>query len=306
MRRFARNFWFGAMKNKNSAFTHLDRAGRATVLVVGTANAITFSVLALVAIVAWAVLAGMAGRLAPIDAGPGGHALGWLSALPLPGPIDGLVAYCLKPLLPGTANLTTFLTSMTMWFVMSLAMMLPPAAPLVRTYCEIADTARAAGKRVVHPLWLVSGFVLVWIVAAAGFASVGILVANYSIGNGSFGPAIAPVSTAALGLAGIYQFSRLKDICLVKCRNPFSTLFANWSFDRFMIVKLGAKQGIWCLGCCWALMLVMFAVGIMNLFWMALLTAFTVLEKSASGNTLSRFAGVILLVWALAVLLISY
>ena len=71
------------------------------------------------------------------------------------------------------------------------------------------------------------------------------------------------------------------------------------------ILRLGAEQGAWCLGCCWALMLVMFAVGTMNVFWMALIGLFTVVEKQTSGRFATRLAGAILLVWAAALLLVS-
>ena len=74
---------------------------------------------------------------------------------------------------------------------------------------------------------------------------------------------------------------------------------------RSRILRLGAEQGVWCLGCCWALMLVMFAVGTMNIFWMALVGLFTVVEKQTSGSLATRLAGAILLVWATALLLVS-
>ncbi|TIQ24742.1 MAG: DUF2182 domain-containing protein, partial [Mesorhizobium sp.] len=88
-------------------------------------------------------------------------------------------------------------------------------------------------------------------------------------------------------IAGLFQFSGLKQACLKKCRNPFSILFANWSVNPARIFRLGAEQGIWCLGCCWALMLVMFAVGVMNIFWMALIGLFTLIEKQTTGRVAS-------------------
>jgi predicted metal-binding membrane protein len=76
--------------------------------------------------------------------------------------------------------------------------------------------------------------------------------------------------------------ARLKDACLTKCRNPFTTLFTRWKTTVTAgVFKLGMEQGLWCLGCCWALMLIMLAVGSMNVIWMAALTLFTFLEKPA-------------------------
>ncbi|RUW96244.1 DUF2182 domain-containing protein, partial [Mesorhizobium sp. M8A.F.Ca.ET.023.01.1.1] len=106
-------------------------------------------------------------------------------------------------------------------------------------------------------------------------------------------------------VAGLYQFSGLKEACRKKCRNPFSILFSNWSTSAARVFRLGVAQGIWCLGCCWALMLVMFAVGVMNVFWMALIGVFTLIEKQTAGSLPTRLAGAILLVWAAALLVVS-
>ena len=109
----------------------------------------------------------------------------------------------------------------------------------------------------------------------------------------------------ALALAGLYQFSGLKEACLKKCRRPFTILFSRWSTRTPAVYRLGVEQGVWCIGCCWALMLVMFAVGLMNLFWMALIAVFALVEKQGRGHAASRIAGVILLVWSLALLVLS-
>ncbi|MEX0344122.1 MAG: DUF2182 domain-containing protein [Rhizobiaceae bacterium] len=292
------------MAKDNNSFDHLDRVGRTVAAIAHPAAATTLTALAFITIASWVLLAGMSASLPALEAGPGAGLLDWLELRFVPWPLDTLLALCLTPVLPDAGNLPLFVSLLAMWFIMSLAMMLPSAAPLVRTYCEIADTARAAGKSVVHPMWLLSGFLGVWLLASAGFALVALAVSRFAFA-GIASPAVAPVSVAALVIAGAYQFSSLKESCLKKCRNPFSTLFGNWSFDTLRIVKLGVAQGLWCLGCCWALMLIMFVVGVMNIFWMALLTAFMVLEKLGSGKTLSRIAGVILLVWGFSVLLVA-
>lgn len=292
------------MAKINNSFDHLDRIGRTVAAIAQPAAATTFTTLAFLAIASWILMAGMSANLPALEAGPGAGLLNWLDLAFVPWPFDAILALCLTPAPTDASNLPLFVSLLAMWFIMSLAMMLPSAAPLVRTYCEIADTARAAGKSVVHPMWLLSGFLGVWLLASVGFALVGLVVSRFAVA-GIASPAIAPLSVAALAIAGAYQFSSLKESCLKKCRNPFSTLFGNWSFDTFRIVKLGVAQGLWCLGCCWALMLVMFVVGVMNIFWMALLTAFMVLEKLGSGKALSRIAGVILLVWGFSVLLVA-
>ena len=188
-----------------------------------------------------------------------------------------------------------------MWFLMAVAMMLPSAAPMVKTYCEIADTAAAKGESAVHPLVLVAGYLSVWLAAAIGFAALDLALRSLT--------AVAPlasasslISAALLAIAGLYQFSALKEACLKKCRMPFPILFARWNTRPAAIFRLGIDEGVWCFGCCWALMLVMFAVGTMNLFWMVLLALFAVVEKQVPGRLVGRLAGTILLVWAGALL----
>ncbi|WP_296746148.1 DUF2182 domain-containing protein [Mesorhizobium sp.] len=174
---------------------------------------------------------------------------------------------------------------------------------MIRTYCEIADTARIKGEPVVHPLVLVAGYLSTWLVASALFAALTLAIYPFAAQGQMLDPVVGLAGAAALLVAGLYQFSGLKQACLKKCRNPFSVLFANWSTRPQRIFRLGMEQGIWCLGCCWALMLVMFAVGAMNIFWMALIGLFTLIEKQTQGRMASRLAGAILLVWAAALLL---
>jgi hypothetical protein len=132
------------------------------------------------------------------------------------------------------------------------------------------------GEHAVHPIILVAGYLTVWLAASLCFAALTLFVQR--IGGGGLGPARSG-SRHCPGGAGAYQFSRLKHACLKKCRNPFATLFAHWTTSRNGIFRLGVQQGIWCLGCCWALMLIMFAVGVMNIFWMALIGLFTLFER---------------------------
>lgn len=293
------------MTNGNSDFQHLDRAGQfaarlsmaSTTLVLGTVSVLVFA--------SWLLLLSMSAQLSQLQAGPGSEYLSWFPHIEFPAFVDSLIALCLKPAAYSGADISTFLAIASMWFLMSMAMMLPSSAPLIRTYCEIADTARASKKTVAHPFWLIAGYLSVWLVAAIMFAAINVLVGGLTGSEAGISPLSAGLSAVALGLAGLYQFSTLKESCLVKCRNPFATLFANWSDKQTDIFRLGIKQGVWCLGCCWALMLVMLAAGVMNVFWMALLAVFTVLEKTSRGSVLSHVAGAILLVWALALLLIS-
>ena len=92
--------------------------------------------------------------------------------------------------------------------------------------------------------------------------------------------------------AGVYQFSALKHACLTQCQQPFPFFFANWATTPRGVFRLGLRQGLFCLGCCWAMMLVMFAVGVMNVVWMAGLGIVMTLEKIGTGKRFTHAIGV--------------
>ncbi len=96
--------------------------------------------------------------------------------------------------------------------------------------------------------------------------------------------------------AGLYQFSALKHACLKRCQHPFPFFFANWATTSPGVFRLGVKQGLYCLGCCWAMMLVMFAVGVMNVIWMAGIGIVMAIEKMLTGRRFTHAVGVVLIV----------
>jgi len=297
------------MDREDDRFDHLDRAGVAAARLALGHRYVVFGAVSLAVLLSWGMLVVMAAATAQrglaVEIGPGAALLQGLPDLPLPAMLEAFVALCLTPAPQGAASLPLFAALWGMWMLMALAMMLPAAAPLLRTYCEIADTARAARRPVVHPLVLAAGHLFVWALASAGFAA-----ASFAMQVVSASPtALAPVSgwagAGALALAGLYQFSSLKEACLEKCRNPFAVLFSNWSDRTWPVFRLGMRHGLWCLGCCWALMLVMFAVGVMNVFWMALLALVALAERQLPGRAVANSGGAILLVWSGWLLLVS-
>jgi predicted metal-binding membrane protein len=187
-----------------------------------------------------------------------------------------------------------------MWGAMTLAMMLPSAAPMILTYAEIADTAARKGERIVSPFHIAAGYTVVWfgfavaaMLAQFAFTQLTWLDSGMAAASGLFSGAIF------IG-AGLYQFSALKHACLTQCQSPFPFFFANWATTPRGVFRLGVKQGLYCLGCCWAMMAVMFAVGVMNLIWMAALGAVMTLEKMVVGRRLTYALGVALIVAGLA------
>lgn len=194
------------------------------------------------------------------------------------------------------------LVHFAMWGAMVLAMMLPTAAPMLRTYAEIADTAAGRGMPVVSPLVLVTGYLTIWFGFAAAATLLHWLLGLAGLASEAGAPVAAGLGAVIVAAAGIYQFLSVKAACLVKCANPFPYLFANWTERRRGVFALGLRQGAYCLGCCWAMMLVMLAVGVMNIFWVAGLAVVMTVEKLLGAAWFSRAVGAGLLGLAAAIL----
>lgn len=178
-----------------------------------------------------------------------------------------------------------------MWIAMVLAMMLPTASPMILTYAEIADTAAGKGECVVSPFVLAGGYVAVWLGFALAAASLQAILVRATLLDPAMAPAGLLLSGEIFVGAGLYQFSALKRACLTRCQSPFPFFFANWATTRRGVFALGVRQGLHCLGCCWALMLVMFAVGVMNVVWMIALGMIMAAEKLTTTPRLSRIVG---------------
>jgi len=184
----------------------------------------------------------------------------------------------------------------SMWCAMVLAMMLPTAGPMVATYAELADTAARKGEHAVSPLVLTAGYGVVWLGFALAATALQIALTRAALLDPAMASASPLFSGAILLGAGLYQFSALKEACVKRCQRPFPFFFANWSSKPRDIFRLGLMQGVYCLGCCWAMMMVMFAVGLMNVLWMAVLGMVMTAEKLATTMQISRVVGVVLIV----------
>jgi predicted metal-binding membrane protein len=161
------------------------------------------------------------------------------------------------------------------WVVMMAAMMFPSLAPTTALYARMTRTRGWS-----HPLLFTGAYLLVW--GGAGVASFGLFRAGAAV----FGSDLAWRSAgrwlvgATLVLAAVYELTPLKDVCLGKCRGPLSFLLGTWRDGRSGALLMGAKHAIWCMGCCWGLMAALFALGVMNVAWMAVVAALIALEKT--------------------------
>jgi predicted metal-binding membrane protein len=196
---------------------------------------------------------------------------------------------------PATGVLADFALLSSMWSVMMVGMMLPSAAPTILLFSAL-ERKRGAGEIVGRIAFFVAGYFLVWglfsLAAAAGQTILGRL--------GLMTPQMA-VTGAMLGgavfiLAGLYEFTPLKDRCLVHCRSPLDWIPRHLRPGRMGALRMGMQHGAYCVGCCWMLMLLLFVGGVMNLLWVAAIAAIVLVQKLLPGGLLAtRIAGATLI-----------
>ena len=194
-----------------------------------------------------------------------------------------------------------FALALIMWLAMTCAMMLPAGAPMLATYMDIAGAAARKDMTIPGPHILAAGYLAVW-----GLFALLAVTAQWAL---VLADALTPtarivnpwIGGAILVGAGLWQFSPTKHACLTKCRRPFTWFMANWRDDGLGVFKMGLKQGVICVACCWALMLVMFVTGLMNLFWMAGLAIVMVAEKAVPNpKPLVYGSGIVLILAGMA------
>jgi predicted metal-binding membrane protein len=176
----------------------------------------------------------------------------------------------------GVSGMPEWIVAAMLWHAMTLAMMLPVATPMISAYLDIAEAARSKGLNVVAAPYLAAGYCAVWLAFSSAATALQLLIDQSP--RALF--AGKPVAAAVLLVAGAYQFAPLKHACLKKCRAPMPYFLARWSERRADVFRMGLEQGSLCLGCCFALMLLMMVAGVMNVIWMAGLTALILLEKT--------------------------
>jgi predicted metal-binding membrane protein len=204
---------------------------------------------------------------------------------------------------PG-ADLGTLGFFITAWVVMMAAMMFPAIWPMVAMYTRVQRGNRERGKEVpaAATTLFVGGYLVTW--GAAGLVGYGIFEAAQDISIDALswdrgGPYLAGGIIAA---AAVYQLTPLKDACLSKCRSPLGFLLTAWRPGHLGAFRMGLEHGAWCVGCCWALMAALFALGVMSVGWMVFIAALIAVEKLLPWKVLAnRGIAVLLLVLGLTV-----
>ena len=198
----------------------------------------------------------------------------------------------------GDLSPATLLPLFFMWAGMMVAMMLPSATPMILTFAAVSRKRRQQERPYVPVAIFVAGYVAIW----SGFSVVAAfaqwLLHRYTL----LSPTMASRSAILAGLlllaAGIFQFTPLKHACLTQCRAPFEFIMTHWREGAGGAFRMGLEHGLFCTGCCWALMGLLFVAGVMNILWIAALSLIVGLEKLLPrGIWLSSAAGVILTGW---------
>lgn len=204
---------------------------------------------------------------------------------------------------PGMALLDAFAFGFAMWAVMMVGMMLPSAAPMTLFYAALVRKSRSRGS-VLPSVWtFAAGYLAVW----TGFSLAAALLQAGLLGAMLITPmgvsASKSLSAAILVAAGVYQWLPLKNVCLRNCRHPIEFFAMRWRAGALGAWRMGLEHGLYCLGCCWLLMMVLFVAGAMDLLWVAAIAAFVFVEKLLPGaRYTSRLAGLALVAWGVAVL----
>jgi predicted metal-binding membrane protein len=239
----------------------LDVAARSDRLVVGTA-------LLLVVVASWLYLLHMAQGMSTHGSGSMAHDTWSVSA------VVGLVV---------------------MWTVMMIAMMTPSAAPMITMFAAVHRRRAAHGRPAVPTAVFVLGYLVVWTAFSVLAAFAQTALHSAMLVSSAMTTTSPLLGGALFVVAGVFQWTPLKRACLATCRSPLSFVMREWREGHRGAFVMGLRHGAYCLGCCWALMLLLFVAGVMNLLWVAVIALAVLLEKIVPGGELvGRLAGIVL------------
>jgi len=264
------------------AVTAVLRRDRATVVIA----------IVIVTVLAWAYLLWLAAQMGMAGMRTGATADGAMAGMDMGSGMGAALEPTFRPW-----SVADFAFTFTMWAVMMVGMMTPSVAPMVLLYVAVGRHAAASDRPLAATGWFVAGYLSAWIgfsVIATGaqwtLTRLALLTPMMESASGIFGGVV-------LLVAGLYQWSPLKDTCLRQCQTPLGFLVSRGGFrsDRFAALRLGAEHGAYCVGCCWVLMTLLFVGGVMNVLWIAGLTILILLEKVVPrGRLIPRVAGAVI------------
>jgi predicted metal-binding membrane protein len=240
---------------------------------------IVASALALLVALCWLYLLAMADAMRAMMGEGGSGAYMWLMPM-------------------GAWSAAEFALALAMWIIMMIGMMVPSAAPAILLYSLIRRREQQRGAVLPSVGLFAAGYLAIWAGFSLAAAGVQFGLTEARLMSDLMESSSAVMTAAVLILAGVYQLTAWKGACLAHCRSPIAFLSSHWSDGP---LRMGVRHGMFCLGCCWAAMCVLFAVGVMNLAWIAALSALVLLEKTLPrGDLIARISGVLLIVAGVA------
>ncbi len=166
-----------------------------------------------------------------------------------------------------------------MWLTMMLAMMTPSAAPMVLMFSTVNKNKRSKQQPYSSTFIFLLGYLVAWAIFSIVASAIQWPLHESGLLNPMMNSRSYLMSGGILVIAGLYQWTPLKNACLKQCRTPLGFLMTAWKDGHFGAFRMGLHHGLFCVGCCWALMAILFAVGVMNMLWVVLITIFVLLEK---------------------------
>lgn len=186
----------------------------------------------------------------------------------------------------------------TMWAVMMVGMMTPSVAPMLLLYAGVGRKAQADGRPIASTAWFFAGYLAVWVAFSVAATGAQWLLGRLALLDPSMAADSTILGGAVLIAAGVYQWTSIKAACLRQCQAPISFLASRGGFRSVPLgaLRLGVDHGLYCLGCCWALMALLFVGGVMNILWIAGIALLVLLEKTVtSGPLIPRISGVLMM-----------
>ncbi len=205
-----------------------------------------------------------------------------------------------------TPTVPAFSMFVPMWVVMCVGMMLPTAVPMFFAYHTVSKRRGGGRGAALAVAWFVLGYLLLWALFGLACFAVGTLIIGWAgAAVTSWAGSMAGVAVIFL-FAGVYQLTPLKNACLKGCRHPLQFVLNKWKDGAAGALIMGMRHGVECIGCCWALMLVLFPLGMMNLFWMGIFTVIMFFEKNNKfGIVICKATGTLLLIAGGVILAVS-
>ena len=241
----------------------------------------------MLAALAWAYTVHLAGQMAAMDMGD------------MPMPMDGEAMMQMHAARWSAADVVT---NFVMWAVMMVAMMLPSATPAILIFLRASAQRQDRGALTPASLFVL-GYLVSWGAFSAAATVLQWLLHDFAYLSGSMAFDSRIAAGAVLVAAGIYQWSPLKYACLRHCQSPIGFLFGHWRDGLAGALRMGLHHGLYCVGCCWLLMLLLFVVGVMNLAWVAGIAVYVLAEKVFPvGPRLARATGIAVTLWGVLLL----